>query len=129
MSSSLDMLVVSIPRNSKYFTRLLVESRGTTCLLSSQSFLKNCTASMGLVSARSRSAQGLPERDLEVLRAAATGLFDSTCRALCWTCLRAYSPLRSGLDLRAYSAERSLPLALLPYFVMTGRRAPNNKRT
>ena len=119
MSSDLDMLVVSTPRNSKYFTRLLVESRDTTCLLSLLSFLKNCTASMGLVSARSRSAQGLPERDLDLLRAgaaglperdldllraAAAGLFNCR-RSLRCSCLRRYSSVRSlNRDRRLFAA-------------------------
>ena len=33
MSSDLDMPVVSTPKNSKYFTSLLVESRDTTNLV------------------------------------------------------------------------------------------------
>ena len=38
ISSDLDMLVVSTLRNSKYFTRMLVESRDTTCLLLAELF-------------------------------------------------------------------------------------------
>ena len=117
MSSDLDMLVVSTPRNSKYFTRLLVESRDTTCLVLAE-LLEELHSFEG-VSARSRSAQGLPERDLDLLRAgaaglperdldllraAAAGLFNCR-RSLRCSCLRRYSSVRSlNKDLRLFSA-------------------------
>ena len=130
MGSSFDMpVVVSIFRNSPYFTRLLVESRDANYYLEpSPSFWRNATKSMGLQP--QRSAQGLPERDLlselllepELLspvdaRTAAAGRFRSRTAAAVF--VNTLCSICRCIRLRLYSARRSCPggrgyLALVP---------------